>query len=132
MIPYQLNAIFKENNFLESSPSFWIMRSQRSRRRDKGLLFTHVYVRRTTNAQTLSLYTYSNCPLCIIIISSCLKVCRSQHLRGHRISLQSYKKIMCCFVIFSTITHPQNVVYDMRKCWPSQIILDIIFYMTLH
>ena len=31
------NAIFKVNNFLESLPSFWIMRSQRSRRRDKGL-----------------------------------------------------------------------------------------------
>ena len=31
------NAIFKVNNFLESLPSFWIMQSQRSRRRDKGL-----------------------------------------------------------------------------------------------
>ena len=38
MIPYLHNAIFKVNNFLESLPSFWIMRSQRSRRRDKGLL----------------------------------------------------------------------------------------------
>ena len=37
MIPYLHNAIFKVNNFLESLPSFWIMRSQRSRRRDKGL-----------------------------------------------------------------------------------------------
>ena len=37
MIPYLLNSIFKENNFLESSPSFWVTRSQRSRRRDKGL-----------------------------------------------------------------------------------------------
>ena len=36
-IPYLHNAIFKVNNFLESLPSFWIMRSQRSRRRDKGL-----------------------------------------------------------------------------------------------
>ena len=34
---YLHNAIFKVNNFLESLPSFWIMRSQRSRRRDKGL-----------------------------------------------------------------------------------------------
>ena len=37
MIPYLHNDIFKVNNFLESLPSFWIMRSQRSRRRDKGL-----------------------------------------------------------------------------------------------
>ena len=37
MIPYLHNAIFKVNNFLESLPSFWIMRSQRSRRGDKGL-----------------------------------------------------------------------------------------------
>ena len=37
MIPYLHNAFFKVNNFLESLPSFWIMRSQRSRRRDKGL-----------------------------------------------------------------------------------------------
>ena len=37
MIPHLHNAIFKVNNFLESLPSFWIMRSQRSRRRDKGL-----------------------------------------------------------------------------------------------
>ena len=29
---------FKVNKFLESLESFWIMRSQRSRRRDKGLL----------------------------------------------------------------------------------------------
>ena len=29
MIPYIHKAIFKVNNFLESSPSFWIMRSQR-------------------------------------------------------------------------------------------------------
>ena len=37
MVPYLNNAIFKVYNILESLPSFWIMRSQRSRRRDKGL-----------------------------------------------------------------------------------------------
>ena len=38
MIPYLHNVIFKVNKFLESLDSFWIMRSQRSRHSDKGLL----------------------------------------------------------------------------------------------
>ena len=38
MIPYLHNAIFSVNVFLDSVVSFWIMRSQRSRRRDIGLL----------------------------------------------------------------------------------------------
>ena len=53
MIPYLHNAIFKVNNFLESSPSFWIMRSQRSRRRDKGLLGSFRAVWYLTNQRFL-------------------------------------------------------------------------------
>ena len=53
MIPYLHNAIFKVNNFLESLPSFWIMRSQRSRRRDKGL-WPRVYNLCMNNAGRLS------------------------------------------------------------------------------
>ena len=45
MIAYLHNAIFKVNIFQESLPSFWIMRSQRSRRRDKGLYRTLLNVK---------------------------------------------------------------------------------------
>ena len=38
--PYLHSVIFKVNQFLESLDSFWIMRSQRSRRPDKGLWST--------------------------------------------------------------------------------------------
>ena len=40
---------------IESLPSFWIMRSQRSRRRDKGLLLLRICIRLTnTKIQCLS------------------------------------------------------------------------------
>ena len=40
---------------------------------------------------------------------------------------------MYCLVFFSP-PHPKNVVYDVRKCWRSQIIYVVIanFYMALH
>ena len=53
MIPYLHNAIFKVNNFLESLPSFWIMRSQRSRRRDKGLWMTQGLLNASVNKSKL-------------------------------------------------------------------------------
>ena len=41
MIPYLHKVIVKVNKFLESLDSFWIILSQRSRRRDKGLYRAH-------------------------------------------------------------------------------------------